>query len=381
MIATTLLLALNPNLLYLHATPMSEPLLIAVSFLVVLWLDEWLSGSIEEPVPGKLHLVMCAAAWTRYEAWLVLVAALGLAALSLLARRVPVRQIGGAMLRLAAWPTVAVVLFLLNSRMTVGSWFVSNGFYVPDPTYQGLVARSALAVWWGTHQLSGYVLEVAGLAAAGMIVVRGGSGVVVLSLFSTAALPFYAFVEGHPFRIRYMVPLVAACALAGGLGIGLIEARLKPGGRALAALLAAVLILSTLIESPTWRTTAPLIAESTWDIPASLERRAVTRCLAPAYRGEKILASMGSLAHYMQELSAEGFDIADFINEGNGTIWNVAVSSGPAPHAGWMLVEETAEGGDLLAQRIRADATFADGMVRVCEGGGVALYRRSLADR
>ena len=83
----------------------------------------------------------------------------------------------------------------------------------------------------------------------------------------------------------------------------------------------------------------------------------------------------------MQELSAEGFDIADFINEGNGTIWNVAVSSGPAPHAGWMLVEETAEGGDLLAQRIRADATFADGMVRVCEGGGVALYRRSAADR
>jgi hypothetical protein len=42
-----------------------------------------------------------------------------------------------------------------------------------------------------------------------------------------------------------------------------------------------------------------------------------------------------------------------------------------------MLVEERAEGGDLLAQRIRATPAFAEGMDRVCEGGGVALYRRS----
>jgi hypothetical protein len=78
----------------------------------------------------------------------------------------------------------------------------------------------------------------------------------------------------------------------------------------------------------------------------------------------------------MQELSAEGFGIADFINEGNGSIWDAAMETGPAPHAGWMLVEERAEGGDVLAQRIRADAAFARGMTRVCEGGGVALYRR-----
>jgi hypothetical protein len=41
-----------------------------------------------------------------------------------------------------------------------------------------------------------------------------------------------------------------------------------------------------------------------------------------------------------------------------------------------MLVEEQAEGGDVLAQRIRDDASFARGMVRECSGGGVALYRR-----
>ena len=68
--------------------------------------------------------------------------------------------------------------------------------------------------------------------------------------------------------------------------------------------------------------------------------------------------------------------ISDFVNEGNGTLWDIAMSTGPAPYVGWMLVEEQAEGGDALAQRIRQDHSFSRGMTRVCEGGGVALYRR-----
>ena len=41
-----------------------------------------------------------------------------------------------------------------------------------------------------------------------------------------------------------------------------------------------------------------------------------------------------------------------------------------------MLVEEVAEGGDVIARRIRANPSFTDGYERVCEGGNVALYRR-----
>jgi hypothetical protein len=170
-----------------------------------------------------------------------------------------------------------------------------------------------------------------------------------------------------------MIPVVAACALFGGLGVGLLERRHRLAGLALAG----ALLASTLIESPPWQGgSAPMVAEAEWDRPVSLARRAVTSCLASAYHGEKIVASMGSLAHYMQELSAQGFAIADFINEGNGSIWDAVMESGPSPHAGWMLVEEHAEGGDVLAQRIRRDASFTRGMTRMCEGGGVALYKR-----
>jgi hypothetical protein len=119
-----------------------------------------------------------------------------------------------------------------------------------------------------------------------------------------------------------------------------------------------------------------MLLEAQWDRPAMEGRRRVTACLAGAYGGEKILASMASLAHYMQELSHEGLAIADFVHEGNGEIWALALETGPRLHAGWMLVEEQSEGGDVLARRIREDPRFADGMIRSCEGGGVALYRR-----
>jgi hypothetical protein len=118
-----------------------------------------------------------------------------------------------------------------------------------------------------------------------------------------------------------------------------------------------------------------MILEAQWDRTASDGRRHVTMCLAASYGGEKILASMGSLAHYMHDLSRVGLDLADFIHEGNGIIWDRALETGPAAHAGWMLVEEQSEGGDVLAQRIRQDSSFARDMQRVCDGGGVALYR------
>ncbi len=118
-----------------------------------------------------------------------------------------------------------------------------------------------------------------------------------------------------------------------------------------------------------------MVAEAQLDRDNQSERRRVTACLSRDYRGEIVLMSMGSLAHYMQELSEAGFAIRDFLHEGNGEIWNAAVAQ-PWPHAGWIVIEEHAEGGDQLAGRARTDPSFLAGFERVCEGGGVALYHR-----
>jgi hypothetical protein len=397
----TALLALNPNLLYLHTTPMTEPLLLASSMLVVLWLFEWVEDD-RDTVPSKLALALFAAAWTRYEAWAVIGAALAAAGYATWRRGAGGLTLFRRAWRVGVWPALAVFMFLVNSRITVGAWFVSDGFYVPDPTYAHQPVRTLLGIWWGTHQLSGYAIEAVALAAATVVAWRSLARrdqaplLITLALFAAGAVPVVAFYDGHPYRIRYMIPVVAACAVFCGLAVGLISGSLTPsrtlkvraasegnvraamaGAATLApAALAAVLLGSLVIESPVWNRQAPMLLEAQWDRDASLGRRDVTTCLAREYGGEKILASMGSLAHYMQELSDSGFAIADFVNEGNGVIWNMALQTGPAPHAGWMLVEEVAEGGDVLAERIRRDPAFTRGMTRVCEGGGVALYRR-----
>ncbi len=372
-VTSTALLALNPNLLYLQATPMTEPLLIAVTFTLVLWLVEWLDADVDS-VPTKLGWVLFAAAWTRYEAWLVIAAALALTTIAMWrgghAWHTVLRRATG----LALWPAAAALLFLINGRIATGSWFVTGGFYEIDPIYDHRPLKSLIAVWWGTHRQSGYVVESVALVSAATIVRRGRlAASIPLALFATGALPFYAFFEGHPFRVRYMIPTAAACAVFAGLGIGYLSHRQR---RTILAAAMAVLIGSLAIESPLWDPqAAPMVQEAQWDLPRDAERRVVTECLVAGYRGEKVMASMASLAHYMQGLSAHGFHIRDFLHEGNGTIWTLALETGPAPHVGWLLVEEQSEGGDVIARRIKRDAAFLRDMTRVCEGGGVALYR------
>ena len=376
---STALLALNPNLLYLQATPMTEPLMLALTFLAVLWTYEWVATNVDE-IPTRLGVALFAGAWSRYEAWPVIAAAIGAASFAAWRRHVPPRALARRAWNLAVWPSAAVLLFVINSRITIGAWFVTGGFYVPDPAYQGRLGRSLVAVWWGAHELSTRTTATLALAGATLVGVRAvvsrseAPMLVPLALLAAGALPLYAFHSGHPFRIRYMIPIVAAYAPLAGLLVGSLR-RDRVSSLAARALVS-VMIGITLLQSPPWQQDAPMLLEAQWDLPASAARRAVTACLAPEYRGEKVLASMGSLAHYMQELSHERFALRDFVHEGNGAIWQLALETGPAPHAGWMLVEEQAEGGDVLAQRIRRDPLFIRGMTRVCEGGGVALYRR-----
>jgi hypothetical protein len=377
------LLVLNPNLLYLHVTPMTEPLSIAANVVTALWLCEWAKAGFGR-VPLKLGWALFLAAWTRYESWAFLGATFVCVPFVMWRAGVAPRTIADRFVRLALWPAAAVSIFVINSRLATGSWFVGNEFYVPDPYYDGLAPRTAIALWWGTHRLSGYVVETIALVFAAWFVIRAVRSradaylAFPIALFATAALPFVAFYQGHPYRVRYMIPLVATCALFGGLGAGAMV-RMKPDTAVLTGVVrfavAILLLASTIIESPPWRGDSELLLEAQWDIPASRARRVVTGCLMQ-YDDTKVLASMGSLAHYMQELSRQGFDIDDFVHEGNGAIWDLARETGAAPHAGWMLVEEKAEGGDVLAKRIQEDASFARGMTRVCEGGGVALYRR-----
>src|SRR5688572_22728222 len=159
------LLVLNPNLLYLHATPMTEPLLLATTFLSVLWLYEW-APTNEERVPRRIGWLLFAAMWTRYEAWAIVAAAIAATVYASArlgaSRHTLLRQATS----LLAWPAAAVVIFMINSRVTVGRWFVTGGFFVPDPMYLRRPLEDIAAVGWGAYQLSTLTTVVIPIAAA-----------------------------------------------------------------------------------------------------------------------------------------------------------------------------------------------------------------------
>jgi hypothetical protein len=375
-VAAAVLLASDPNVLYLQATPMTEALLLALLVLGVTLLYRWtVSGATLSAAPPGLALA--AACLTRYEAWPVTVAALAVAVVSLARTRGVRTGAVRAVLPVAAFPIAAVLGFLVLSRATVGSWFVTDGFYVIDNKAYRRPFYAVVQVWWGLRQLVGTATLALGAAVAGVLAVvalrrpHRTPLLLALALAGTAALPWYAFVSGHPFRIRYMVVLVGALAVSAGLGVGLLPRRARVA-------VAMLLMVAALYETPPFSSRSPLVAEAQWDRPTSLARREVTRCLARDFRrpDEKILASMGSLAHYMQELSHAGFVLSDFVHEGIGEIWPEALAS-PQRHVEWILFEEQAEGGDELTMLRRRSPEFVLGFSRVCQGGGVALYRRN----
>ena len=367
------LFALNPNVLYLQSTPMTEPLLFALTALVVLHLAEW--GKSEAPrARPAVGWTIVLACLTRYEAWPIVGAAIVAAAFLKWRNGLPAVAVVHEAARVTLYPIAAVLFFMGMSFASTGQWFITGGFYVPDPKLQGQPGAVYEAIREGLAGLAGArFVQLLTIAVALVVPVallrRRWSGLLLpLALLAAVALPFYAYLTGHPFRIRYEVPLILGGAAVIGAAVSLL--------RWLAPLAAVPILILVQSSTPMFSQVAPMLIEAQLDRVNGVGRRVVTDCLQRSYDGTTIMASMGSLAHYMQELSLAGFDLDDFIHEGSGPIWGHAYHSEPSLMVGWVLVEEAAEGGDVLFQKQQAWPGFLAAYDRVCEGGNVALYKR-----
>ncbi len=395
-VAATAVFALNPNVLYLQSTPMTEPLLLATTTVAVAMLLSWCGtiGGVDNhltlaagadgtgadlrvrPSTPAVGVVFALACLTRYEAWPVTISALAAAAWTRWRRGQPLISALRDVSAIAIYPALAIIGFAIFSRVVVGAWFVGSDFFVPENRALGDPLMAAAEIGWGVRMLSGSALSwLAGMglvlaAGLGLTSRRRADAVIVIALLGMAAIPWTAFLEGHPFRIRYMVPLMAIEAIGAGYAAGVV-----PNARVRVACTIALLLLVGYQLRPL-DASAPMVVEAQWDRPNAPLRAQVTACIARPLNGAKIMASMGSLGHYMQEASRSGLAIRDFLHEGNGDIW-LAALEGPRPFAAWILIEEKAEGGDMLAKRSREQPGFLSGYTRLCEGAGLALYRRA----
>ena len=153
-IAGGLLVIVNPNTLYLQSTPMTEPLLFAMTMVAVALTAEWVDRRGAAPRAAGWALV--AACMTRYEAWLITVAILVLALAALVRKGERLSTAAISCARLAAYPAIAIVLFILNS-LIVANVLRTNLATLPEfmrdrRWAQALVFLGPLALvviqWW-----------------------------------------------------------------------------------------------------------------------------------------------------------------------------------------------------------------------------------------
>src|SRR5215472_13458540 len=217
--------ALNPNVVYLQATPMTEPLLLGLTLAGVALLIAHVHDGRRSALAGVTLALACL---TRYEAWPITYAALGAAAFALWRNGETTRSTARRIVRIAVYPTAAIIAFAIFSRIVVGRWFVSTDFFVPENKALGLPMVAIREIVWGTRELSGRVLialAITGCAVLTMAAVvsrRRAVALIALSSAAAAAVPWAAFVDGHPFRIRYMVPLIAMEAIAVGFLVNFV---------------------------------------------------------------------------------------------------------------------------------------------------------------
>jgi hypothetical protein len=359
---------LNASTLYLLSTPMTEPLLFGLAGVALYAVDRfvWTPSPVTARHAGW---ALAALVMTRYEGWCI-----GgvLGGLALIARP---RQIAPV----ALWPVGAIAVFLLHSYGSTGRWFTTGGFFeANNPALGDPVLAWSQIVEAARTLTDPWVLTAGWVGALSLVVValrahsEGRAAVIghllPLALFAAVALPLYAFTSGHPVRVRYMLSLVVAATVVASWTLWWVPVRFRGA-------VAVVGLGAVLLASPPMNPKAPMVQEAQWELPHSRARESVTALLAKEWDGTPIMASMGSLGHYMQQMAHAGFDLEDFLHEGNGQLWKAAVLD-PAPYVRWMLIEETAEGGDMLAQRARANDRYLARFERLADGGGVVLYRR-----
>ena len=150
---------------------MTEPLLFGTTLLAVALTADWLDRGAQG-WPTSAGLALVAACMTRYEAWPICgsagCAGAGRAAAQRHAAR-GVRQSQSPGCRLTR--RLRSSLFLLNSRWTVGAWFVSSGFFVAENEALGRPLVAWEQVREGVYRLSGPAVVWPAYAAAALVVV------------------------------------------------------------------------------------------------------------------------------------------------------------------------------------------------------------------
>jgi hypothetical protein len=331
-LGATLLLALNPNLLYLQATPMTESLFIA-SVAALLWTTIWFRDS--QSVIGALAAAVAsnAASLTRYEGWF-LIPFVTLYLLFIAKRKWHAVLFG-------ALATLAPLAWIAHNRFYYGN---ALEFYNGPWSAIGIYRRSlaqGMQPYPGDHdwRAAFHYYFAAGKAVAGTPVFVSGIAGAFVALWKRAWWPiafltltpaFYVWSmhsSGTPifipalwphsyYNARYAIALLLPLAFAGGAVITLLPAKIQAGAM---LAIAAIPVLGWAISRE-----APICWKES-EVNSIWRRQwtdAAAQFLEENYQpGTGIMFPFGDVTGVLREA---GIPLREGLHEGNGPAWFAA---------------------------------------------------------
>ena len=387
-IVALIFFAINPNLLYLQTTAMTEPLFLCELIWAVVWLVEWRRSLDRQPERSNrilwlIALVLIAAVFTRYDGWILTLLAWTFMGVTLLRRgqlRSPAFWLATALVVAApiAWFTYNAVVFgdwldfargpysakaIEIRTATPGSGPPHPGWHNPWVSllfFMRTAEIDASAELWVNRMLT---LSVLG-AALGCFAARRRAFLWTLLLWLPA--PFYAYSVAYGsvpifipkwwphswYNTRYGMEMLPAFALSLGFVAHCVLAgvrEFKPRWVVYAAVL-----LGSLAVWNAWKVTAekPLTyIEGTKNIAA---RRPFEEQIPPLLRS--LLASrrpgatvLIKTSVYPNLVAFTGIPLRQTLNEGDGDLYRAALAA-PAQHAAIVVAFD----GDEIDKAVKA---------------------------
>ena len=358
-LAVALLFALNPNMLYLQSTPMTEPVF-AAALAAMLWATLWFRDSQSTVAVLAAAIASNAASLTRYEGWFL----------------IPFVTLYFLWTAQSKW---VAFLFAAMALMAPIAWIAHNRFYSGNALEFFNGPYSAMAIqkvpYPGLHDWR-KALEVYSAAArlvAGTPLILIASAGILVALWKRAAWPlfflalppiFYVWSvhsSGTPifvppygwYNTRYGLSVLPLAAFAGGALIMLLPPRLRLPAAAVMGVVPMAAWASSGSPAITWK-------ESQVN---STARRAWTKqageFLAARYkRGSGLLVPFGDLTGIPREA---GIPLQECLHEGNGSAWLGAMARPDLLlHEEWVVADEPAV-ATLRANHLSAHYRIAEG--------------------
>ena len=388
--------ALNPNLLYLQTTAMTEPLFLCEMVWIVVWLVEWRTLLDDDAASADRTMMwiagaLVAAIYTRYDGWIMALLAWSCIGIVLLKR--------GRLRSRTFWLASAVVVaapiaWFIYNAVSFGDWLefargpysakaielrtASHGAGPPHPGWHNpwvsllfflkASEMDAFAIAWGNRLLA---LSALGIAGAWMAARKHAF---TWALLLWLPVPFYAYSVAYGsvpiflpawwphswYNTRYGMEMLPALALGLGFAASFAIGAVRDFKPQWAKYAAGVLFAAVALNAWQVMRERPLAyVEGLKNIEA---HRPYQSAIPPALRA--LLAGQPGATILMETsvdpeiVALTGIPLRQTINEADQEIWDAALNA-PAQHAAIVLAFD----GDAVDRAVKA---HPEGLRAVC---------------